>query len=44
VGLDPGDLVGISSDDPLVVDRYVRDILDGIDGEIAARLLDAPAS
>lgn len=40
-GIDPGDLVGVTSDDPAVVERYVRELLDDIDGEIAARLLDA---
>jgi exonuclease SbcD len=39
-GLEPGDLVGLTSDDPAAVDRYVRGLLDGVDGEIAARLLD----
>jgi DNA repair exonuclease SbcCD nuclease subunit len=39
-GLDPGDLVGIPSDDPAVVERYARELLTGIDPEIAARLLD----
>jgi len=39
-GLDPSDLVGISSDDPAAIDRYVRELLGEIDGELAARLLD----
>jgi len=39
-GLDPGDLVGLTSDDPSVVNAYVRDLLGEVDGEIAARLLD----
>ena len=39
-GLEPGDLAGITSDEPAVVARYVRGLLDGIDGEIAARLLE----
>jgi exonuclease SbcD len=38
--LDPGDLAGVSSDDQAAVDRYVRELLDEADGEIAARLLD----
>jgi len=38
-GLDAGDLAGVTSDDPAAVDRYVRDLLADIDGEIAARLL-----
>jgi DNA repair exonuclease SbcCD nuclease subunit len=40
LALEPGDLVGVPSDDPSAVDRYVRDLLDGIDGEVAARLLE----
>jgi hypothetical protein len=43
-GLDPGDLVGAPSGDPAAVGRYVRDLLAEADGEIAARLLDSPAS
>ena len=39
-GLDPGDLAGVSSDDPAAVDRYVRELLGEVDGELAARLLD----
>ncbi|MGD8873050.1 MAG: hypothetical protein PVJ80_15860, partial [Gemmatimonadota bacterium] len=41
-GLDPGDLAGVTSDDSAAVDRYVRDLVADIDGEIAARLLDTP--
>jgi DNA repair exonuclease SbcCD nuclease subunit len=43
-GLQPGELAGIASDDRVAVDRYVRDLLRDIDGEIAARLLDTPAA
>jgi DNA repair exonuclease SbcCD nuclease subunit len=39
-GLDPVDLAGVASDDPRAVERYVRDLLRGIDGELAARLLE----
>ena len=38
--LDPSALVGLSSDDPTVVAAYVRDLLDSVDGELAARLLE----
>jgi DNA repair exonuclease SbcCD nuclease subunit len=41
--VDPGDLAGVSSHDRAAVDRYVRDLLDGIDGELATRLLDESA-
>ncbi len=43
--LDPGELAGLTSEDPRAVERYVRHLLDGVDGELAARLLgsgDAP--
>jgi len=39
-GLEPGDLAGVPSDEGVTVDRYVRGLLEGIDGELAARLLD----
>ena len=42
-GLEPADLVGIASDDRAVLARYVRDLLAGVDGEIAARLLEEQA-
>lgn len=42
-GLDPAELAGIASDDARAVERYVRDLLAGIDGEIAARLLERPS-
>jgi hypothetical protein len=38
-GLEHSDLAGVPSDDPAAVERYVRDLLGGLDGEIAARLL-----
>lgn len=43
-GLDPGDLVGLTADDPAAVARYVRDLLSGTDGDIAARLLDVSSA
>lgn len=43
-GVEPGDLAGLSSDDPAAVDRYVRLLLDGVDSEVAARLLDVGSS
>jgi DNA repair protein SbcD/Mre11 len=43
-GLEPGDLAGAGSDDAAVVERYVRGLLDGIEGEIAACLLEGPGS
>jgi DNA repair protein SbcD/Mre11 len=39
-GLDPSALAGVPSHDREVVDAYVRELLDGTDGEVAARLLD----
>jgi len=36
--------VGITSDDPSAVDRYVRELLADVDGEIAARLLDTSST
>jgi len=42
-GLGAGDLVGFASDDPGGVAGYVRGLLDGIEGEIAARLLEDDA-
>ena len=39
-GLEPGDLVGIASDDPATLARYVQELMAGVDGEIAARLLE----
>lgn len=43
VRLDRGDLVGVASDDPAVVDAYVRSLLDGADAEIASRMLEERA-
>jgi exonuclease SbcD len=37
--LEPGELAGVASDDPRVIERYVRRLLDGLDGELAARML-----
>jgi DNA repair exonuclease SbcCD nuclease subunit len=37
--LEAGELVGVTSDDPAAVRRYVKDLLRDSDGEIAARLL-----
>jgi len=42
-GLDAGDLAGVTSDDRVAVERYVRDLLVGIEGEVAARLLEQPS-
>jgi hypothetical protein len=38
-----GALAGAPSDDPIALRAYVRDLLDGADGELAARLLDENA-
>jgi len=38
-GIDPTELAGVGSDDPRVVESYVRHLLDGVDGELAARML-----
>jgi DNA repair exonuclease SbcCD nuclease subunit len=37
--LDPGELAGLTSEDARAMERYVRHLLDGVDGELAARLL-----
>ena len=42
-GLEPEDLAGVSSDDPATLARYVQALLAGVDGEIAARLLEEQA-
>jgi hypothetical protein len=42
--LDPGDLVGVGSEDPEALERYVRDLLEGMDAELAARLLEEPSA
>jgi exonuclease SbcD len=39
-GLDPNVLVGLTSEGPDAAERYVRKLLDGVDGELAARLLE----
>jgi len=43
--IDASTLAGLTSADPAEVDAYVRGLLDGIDGELAARMLglDGPA-
>lgn len=38
--VDPGALVGLTSDDPRVLEDYVKRLLKGADGEVASRLLD----
>lgn len=35
-----GELAGVSGDDPATVDRYVRELLERADGELAARMLE----
>ena len=40
--LDRSNLVGLTSDDPAVVEAYVRTLLSGADGELASRMLDEP--
>lgn len=40
----PGDLARIGADDSLGVDGYVRDLLSGADGELAARLLETTST
>ncbi len=42
--LDPADLVGIVTDEPASLARYVRELLEDADGEIAAHLLDPQSS
>ena len=37
--VDAGDLAGVGSAEPAAVQAYVRSLLDGADGELAARLL-----
>ena len=45
LSIEPGDLAGMGSTDPAAIEAYVRRLLDGADGELAARLLglDGPA-
>jgi len=38
-----GDLAGVEGDDPATVSRYVRDLLERADGELAARMLETHA-
>jgi DNA repair protein SbcD/Mre11 len=40
-GVDAGELVGVTGDDPREVERYVRRLLQDVDGELVARLLGA---
>jgi DNA repair exonuclease SbcCD nuclease subunit len=42
--LSAGDLAGIGGDDAQTVDEYVRSLLEGADGELAARLVEAPGT
>ena len=39
LGIDAGDLAGVTSTEPVAVQAYVRRLLEGTDGELAARLL-----
>ena len=39
LAIDAGDLAGVGSAEPAAVQAYVRSLLDGADGELAARLL-----
>jgi len=39
LGIDAGDLAGMASTEPVAVQAYVRRLLEGTDGELAARLL-----
>lgn len=41
--VDRSELVGLTSDDPAALAGYVRKLLDGVDGELAARLLEEHA-
>ena len=41
--LDRSNLVGLTSDDPAVVEAYARTLLRGADGELASRMLEEPA-
>lgn len=41
--VDRNELVGVTSDDPAIVDAYVRSLLDGAEGEIASRMLEEQA-
>lgn len=42
--LDPGDVAGVASDDPATVARYVRSLIEDVDAELAALLLEEPAA
>ncbi|MGE0158465.1 MAG: exonuclease SbcCD subunit D [Gemmatimonadales bacterium] len=43
LGIAAADLVGVGGDDPATVDRYVRELLERGDGELAARMLETHA-
>jgi DNA repair exonuclease SbcCD nuclease subunit len=40
LGIPAADLAGVGGEDPLSVDRYVRELLERADGELAARMLE----
>jgi DNA repair exonuclease SbcCD nuclease subunit len=42
VDVERSDLVGVTSDDPAVVDGYVRSLLEGAEAELAMRLIEEP--
>jgi hypothetical protein len=42
VDVERSDLVGVTSDDPAVVDGYVRSLLEGAEAELAIRLIEEP--
>ncbi len=39
-GIRAGDLVGVDSEDPALVGTYVRELLEGVDADVAALLLE----
>jgi hypothetical protein len=43
LGIAAGELAGVEGDDAATVERYVRDLLERADGELAARMLEAHA-
>jgi DNA repair exonuclease SbcCD nuclease subunit len=44
LGIGAADLAGVPGDDPATVDRYVRELLERADGELAARMLETPGA
>jgi hypothetical protein len=42
LGIERSDLVGLTSEDPAVLEAYVRSLLSGADGELASRVLEEP--